>query len=151
MLLLKWVFIGHASNLSRSMSKPSKWSVHPAKTSISLGICPVWSESSLCALWVAMDPWSSCGEQRLWSDYRTDAQADLSLRCLHRSFCWFCHAQAHVLGFALPQLNETKICWLDESGWKRRKFGNIKFELLLNSVWFDLLLVKIFFLFFFIW
>ena len=31
-------------------------SVHPAKTQISLGICPVWSESSLCAQWVAKDP-----------------------------------------------------------------------------------------------
>ena len=30
--------------------------VHPAKTQISLGICPVWSESSLCTQWVAKDP-----------------------------------------------------------------------------------------------
>ena len=37
---------------------------------ISLGIRPVWSESSLF----------------------TDAQADLSLRWAHRSFCWFCRA-----------------------------------------------------------
>ena len=28
----------------------------PAKTQISLGICPVWSESSMCAQWVAKDP-----------------------------------------------------------------------------------------------
>ena len=31
-------------------------SVRPAKTQISLGICPVWSESLLCAQWVAKDP-----------------------------------------------------------------------------------------------
>ena len=31
-------------------------SVHPAKTQISLGISPVWSESLLCASWVAEDP-----------------------------------------------------------------------------------------------
>ena len=31
-------------------------SVHPAKTLIRLGGCPVWSESSLCAQWVAKDP-----------------------------------------------------------------------------------------------
>ena len=31
------------------MSKPTKWHVHPAKTQISLGIRPVWSESSLSA------------------------------------------------------------------------------------------------------
>ena len=33
-----------------------KMSVHPSKTRISLGTCPVWSESSLCAPWVAKDP-----------------------------------------------------------------------------------------------
>ena len=31
------------------MTKPTKWHVHPAKTHISLGICPVWSESLLSA------------------------------------------------------------------------------------------------------
>ena len=30
--------------------------VRPAKTQISLGIYPVWSESSLCTQWVAKDP-----------------------------------------------------------------------------------------------
>ena len=33
--------------------KTNKMSVHPAKTQISLGIHPVWSESSLCAQWIA--------------------------------------------------------------------------------------------------
>ena len=42
--------------MSRRMTKPTKWSVRPAKTQISLGIRPVWSESSLCAQWVAEDP-----------------------------------------------------------------------------------------------
>ena len=36
-------------NLSRDMTKPNKMSVRPAKTQISLGIRPVWSESSLSA------------------------------------------------------------------------------------------------------
>ena len=31
-------------------------SVRPATTQISLGIRPVWSESSLCIQWVAKDP-----------------------------------------------------------------------------------------------
>ena len=35
---------------------PQKWPVHPTKTQISLGIRPVWSESSLSAQWVAKDP-----------------------------------------------------------------------------------------------
>ena len=33
--------------LSRLMTKPTKWHVHPAKNQISLGIRPVWSESLL--------------------------------------------------------------------------------------------------------
>ena len=38
------------------MTKPTQWYVRPAKTQISLGLCPVWSESSLCTQWVAKDP-----------------------------------------------------------------------------------------------
>ena len=38
------------------MIKPTKWSVCSAKARVSLGIRPVWSESSLCAQWVAKDP-----------------------------------------------------------------------------------------------
>ena len=34
----------------------NKMTVRPAKTQISLGIHPVWAESSLCAQWVAKDP-----------------------------------------------------------------------------------------------
>ena len=36
--------------------KTSKVTMLPAKTQISLGIHSVWSESSLCAQWVAKDP-----------------------------------------------------------------------------------------------
>ena len=36
--------------------KTNKMTLRPAKTQISLGIRPVWSESSLCAQWVAKDP-----------------------------------------------------------------------------------------------
>ena len=38
------------------MTKPTKWHVRPAKTQISLGIRRVWSESSLCAQWLAKGP-----------------------------------------------------------------------------------------------
>ena len=44
----------HYDHLCRSMTKQAKWYVHPAKTQISQGIHPVWSESSLCAQWVAI-------------------------------------------------------------------------------------------------
>ena len=36
--------------------KTNKMTVHPAKTQISLGIRPVWSESTLCAQWITKDP-----------------------------------------------------------------------------------------------
>ena len=36
--------------------KTNKMTVRPEKNQISLGIRPVWSESSLCAKWVAKDP-----------------------------------------------------------------------------------------------
>ena len=42
--------------MSRSMTKPTKWHEHPAKTRISLGIHPVWSEPSLCTLRIVKDP-----------------------------------------------------------------------------------------------
>ena len=38
------------------MTIPTKWPVRPAKTQISLGQRPVWSESSLCAQWIVKDP-----------------------------------------------------------------------------------------------
>ena len=77
--------------LSHSMTKPTKWSVRPAKTQISLGIRPVWSESDLKQNWVLSYPLST--QRRLWSDW-ADAQADLSLRWAQKSFCWFCHEVA---------------------------------------------------------
>ena len=67
----------------------------PAKTQISLGICPVWSESSLCAQWVAKDPSFLHADSEDWSDW-ADAQADLSLRWANMPFCWFCHDVAHI-------------------------------------------------------
>ena len=59
----------------------------PAKTQISLGIHPVWSKSSLSA-------WRKLGS--LATLLNAHAQADLSLRYAHSSFCWFCHTAAHI-------------------------------------------------------
>ena len=41
--------------MSHLETKPTKWHVRPAKTQISLGIRPVWLESSLCTQWEAKD------------------------------------------------------------------------------------------------
>ena len=75
------------TDMSRLMTKPTKWSERPAKTQISLGVRPVWSESSQCAKWVAKDP----------NFLHADAQADLSLRWAHMPFRWFCHEMAHIV------------------------------------------------------
>ena len=57
---------------------------------ISLGIHPVWSESSLSACR------RSLGSLATHWTQSEDAQADLSLRWAHMSFCWFCHAAAQM-------------------------------------------------------
>ena len=80
--------------LSHGMTKPTKWSVRPVKTQISLGIPPSLIRVSTVRLkqnWVLSYPLSA--QRRLWSDW-SDAQADLSLRWAQKSFCWFCHAVA---------------------------------------------------------
>ena len=78
------------------MTKPTKWHVRPAKTRISLGIHPVWSESLLWAQWVAKDPSYLYADSKDWSD-GVDAQADLSLHWAHKPLCWFCHEAAQML------------------------------------------------------
>ena len=75
--------------------KTNKMTVRWAKTQISLGICPVWSESSLCAHWVAKEPGFLHADSEDWSNWM-DAQADLSLRWVHKPFCWFCHEGAQI-------------------------------------------------------
>ena len=42
--------------MSQRMTKPTKWHMRPAKTLISLGIRPIWSEYTLCAQWAVKDP-----------------------------------------------------------------------------------------------
>ena len=66
--------------------KTNKMTVRPAKTQISLGIRPVWSESSLCAQWVAKDP-SFFHADRGDSD-QTERMSRLIWVFAGR---WFCH------------------------------------------------------------
>ena len=60
-------------------------SVRPSKTQISMGIRPVWSESSLCGQWVPTDPIFPHADSEDWAD----AEADLSLRWAHSHFVGF--------------------------------------------------------------
>ena len=70
------------------MRKQTKWALRPAKTQISLGTRPVWSESSQSAQWVAEDPMFLHADSEDWSDW-ADAKADLSLRWAHSHFVGF--------------------------------------------------------------
>ena len=54
------------SNMSRNVTKPTKWHVRPAKTQISLGIRPIWSESSLSA-------WRKLGSLAIHSAHSEDS------------------------------------------------------------------------------
>ena len=102
--------------MSRLMTKPTKWSMRPAKTQSSLGIHQVWSVFTVCMKkhWVLSYPLSALW--RLWSDW-ADAQADLSLRRVHMPFCsrWFCCEAAQLLsrisGLWLPYIAELAV-WL---------------------------------------
>ena len=69
--------------------KTNNVAVRPAKTQISLGICPVWAESTLCTYWVAKDP----------SFLRAGSEDSDQTRWMPRliwvslgahSLCWFC-------------------------------------------------------------
>ena len=51
--------------LSRSMTKPTKWHVCTAKTQISLGIRPVWSVFAVRSMSSQGSKVSSCGQRRL--------------------------------------------------------------------------------------
>ena len=49
-------------------TKPTDRPVRPARTQISMGIRPVWSETSLCAQWEAKDPRFLRADSEVWSD-----------------------------------------------------------------------------------
>ena len=81
--------------LSRWHDKTNKMTVRPAKTQISLGIRPDWSESSLGAQWVAKDP------SFLHTDLKTlirpggcPGWSESSLGA--QPHCWFCYVVAQV-------------------------------------------------------
>ena len=63
--------------LRQSMTKPTKQHAPNEDTDQ-----PVWSEASLST-------WGNWAHSEDWSDW-ANAQADLSLRWAHMSFCWFC-------------------------------------------------------------
>ena len=121
-MLLYFIMVHKLKAYEPRHNKTNKMSVRPAKTQISLGIRPVWSESSLCAQWVAKDPWF------LHADSDDSDRADLSLRWAHTHFVGFVMSrlilwkfmQLECYGFLLSQSTyKNKKPYLEEkrSGW----------------------------------
>ena len=80
--------------MSRRMTKPTKWPVYPAKTQISLGIRPVWSESSLSA-WRNIGPLTT-----YWAHSEDSDQTGQMPRLI-----WvFAGSTGHFVGFVMRQL-----------------------------------------------
>ena len=90
------VWLTDTKQLSRLMTKPTKWHVRPAKTQISLGIRPVWSESSLSA-------WRKLGSLAThWAHSEDSDQTGRMPRLIwvfagHTCHYWFCHEVAQLL------------------------------------------------------
>ena len=94
-------------SMSQRTTKPTKWYVRPMKTQISLGICLVWSESSLCAQWVAKDLNFLHADSKDWSDW---ADAGLGahdilkvLSCAGSNICMFSDVATRIF----PQTSKT--------------------------------------------
>ena len=122
-ILVYHILVANSLHVCKAFEPPhdktNKMTVRSVKTQISLGNRPVWSESSLRAQWVAMDPSFLHAGSKDWSDW-VDAQADLSLCWVHMSFCWFWHEVAHLIYekkkncFSLLMLFPAKVvfmCW----------------------------------------
>ena len=66
----------------------------PSKTQVSLGIRPVWSESLLCAQWVAKDP----------SFLHADSEDSDQTERMPRLIWVFAGITCHFVGFVMKQL-----------------------------------------------
>ena len=75
-------------------NKTNKMTVRPAKTQISLGIRPVWSEYSLCAQWVAKD----------LSFLHADSEDSDHTGRMARLVCVFTGRTCYFVGFVMRRL-----------------------------------------------
>ena len=81
--------------------KTNEVSVCPVKTQISLGICPVWSKSSLSA-WRKLESLATHWvHSEDWWDW-ADAQADPSLRWVHTHFVGFVMSRLIYIVYHFP-------------------------------------------------
>ena len=88
----------HIPSIEPRHDKTSNVAVRPAKTQISLGLRPVWSESSLSA----------------WRNLRFLATH------WAQAFCWFCHVVAQILSsFSAPNI-DTDLTHASTPSWTLR-------------------------------
>ena len=87
--------------------KTNKMACAPTEDSDQPGHRPVWSESSLCAQWIAKDLSFLHADSEDWSDW-ADVQTDLSLRWAHMPLYWFCHEAAHFFSLETAWPIEAK-------------------------------------------
>ena len=108
-LVLSYIWCRHAMFLFEPPhDKTNKMTVHPAKTQISLGFRPVWSESSLRAQWVAKDT------NFLHADSEDSEQTGL---------IWvFARRKCHFVGFVMRRLIFPFLCRTWDLRWAHRSF-----------------------------
>ena len=96
--VMKYICAAYLDSRKKHFEPPhdkinTKWPLCPAKTQMSLGIRPVWSEYSLCAQWVAYDP------SLLPAD---GADSDQNGR-MPRKIWVFAGCTGHFVGFVMPR------------------------------------------------
>ena len=89
------------SHMSHLMTKPTKLPLCPGKTQISLGIRPIWSESSLSA----------------WRNPRYFSYPLSAQRRLIRLILVFAGRKGHFVGFVMMRLNYDKHINVHGSPW----------------------------------
>ena len=89
--------------MSKWKTKSTKWHVRPVKTQISLSIRPVWSESLLCAQWIAKDPMFP----------HADSEDSNQTGWIPRLIWVFAGRTCHFVGFVVLRLICTQklVCW----------------------------------------
>ena len=95
--------------------KTNKVTVHPAKTQIRLGIHPVWTESSLCAQWVAKD---------LSFLHADSGDSDLTGQAAETLIWVFAACTAILLVLSCPGSNNIQISQFN-SIFESRKFNKV--------------------------
>ena len=101
--------------------KTNKMCVRPAKNQISLGIHPVWSESLLCAQWVAKDP------SFLHADSEDSGQTGRMPRLI-----WVFAGCSHFVGFVMSRLKSTSTSDIAQDEQPKASFEGRMWDLIVS-------------------